>query len=70
MTQENEHVKLKKRSKAEIYLELCEERLQAAIKKNYQEMEGIDAQLDRVREQLTHEDDEEINRILKEHAEN
>jgi len=67
---ETEHVKLKKRSRAEIYLELCEQRLKAATDKKYSEMAEIDLKLDRVREALTHEDGEEIDRILKEHAEN
>ncbi len=70
MTQENEHVRLKRRSMAEIYLDLCEQRLNAAVNKKDDEIREIDLKLDRVKEKLTDKDGEEINRILKEDAEN
>lgn len=66
---EPEHVKLKKRSRAEIYLDLCEQRLKAASNKKYNEVDAIDARLDKVRLKITEEDGEEINRLLKEYAE-
>lgn len=61
-------MKLTKR--VERYLNLIEYRVQAKIKQNEEEVKIIDMALDKVKNQLTEQDTEELLLYLKEQAEN
>lgn len=51
------------------YLNLCEHRLEAAMAERHEDIIRIDKKLNKVRNQLTHKDGEQIEEYLKEQAE-